>query len=337
MNMHVGAFPMARPRRLRQSPFIRNLSQETELRVHDLIYPVFIVDGENKKIPIQAMPGQYQLSIDYLLEEAAQLVELDIQAIALFPAIAPEKKTLDAAAAYQADGLVQRAIHALKTHFPQLGVISDVALDPYTTHGQDGIIDDTGNVLNDATIAILTQQALSHAQAGADIVAPSDMMDGRIGAIRQNLENHQFHNTIILAYSAKYASGFYAPFREGVGSKANLGKSNKASYQMNPANGNEALREIALDLQEGADIVMIKPGLPCLDVVARVKDRFQVPTFVYQVSGEYTMLKTAIERGFLGPELIWETLLSIKRAGADAIFSYFAKEIALNIANSRKK
>lgn len=334
MNQHAPPFPLTRLRRLRQSPFIRNLTEETQLRVQDLIYPMFIVAGDNKKIPISSMPSQYQFSLEYLLEEAAQLVDLKIQAIALFPVIDCAKKTTDASEAYQPDGLIQTTIRALKQNFPQLGIISDVALDPYTSHGQDGLIDETGMVLNDETIEVLIKQALSHAQAGADIIAPSDMMDGRILAIRKALEANQFKNTIILAYSAKYASSLYAPFREGVGSATNLGKSNKATYQMNTANSNEALREVALDIQEGADIVMIKPGLPCLDIVRRVKKAFEAPTFVYQVSGEYAMLKAAIQNGWLSEDAIWECLLSIKRAGADAILSYFSKEIAIKIANS---
>lgn len=332
MEYHAARFPLTRLRRLRQAPFIRDLTQETTLSVKDLIAPLFLVEGHSKKEEIHSMPLQYRLSLDYLLEEAAELVNLKIPAIALFPVIHSDKKTLNAIESYQPDGLIQTAIRALKHHFPELGIISDVALDPYTSHGQDGIINEQGDILNDETIEILKKQALSQAQAGADIIAPSDMMDGRIGAIREALEAHHFKKTIILAYSAKYASHFYSPFRDAIDSKSNLGKSDKSSYQMNPANSDEALREVAFDLQEGADIVMIKPGLPYLDIVRRVKETFQVPTFVYQVSGEYAMLQSAIQQGWLTDAAIEECLLSIKRAGADAILSYFAKSMAIKIA-----
>lgn len=332
MHANTAPFPLTRLRRLRQSAFIRDLAQETRLCIQDLICPLFLIEGNSKKESILSMPLQYRMSLDYLLEEAAELVELNIPAIALFPSISPDKKTLDAKAAYAPDGLIQEAIRALKSHFPQLGIITDIALDPYTSHGQDGIINDKGDILNDETIEILIKQALSHAQAGADVIAPSDMMDGRILALREALEAHDFKNTLILAYSAKYASSFYGPFREAVGSKGLLGKSNKNTYQMNPANSDEALREVSLDLQEGADIVLIKPGLPYLDIVSRVKRTFEVPTFVYQVSGEYAMIQAAIEKNWLSEAVIWESLLSIKRAGADAIFSYFSKYIAQKLA-----
>jgi porphobilinogen synthase len=322
-------FPGTRLRRLRANAFSRRLIAENQVSVADLIYPIFIVEGENERQPITSMPGIERLSIDLLLEEAALLVKLGIPAIALFPLIAVDKKSLDAAEAYNPDGLVQRAVRALKQAFPGLGVITDVALDPFTTHGQDGVIDDASYVMNDDTTAILVKQALSHAKAGADMVAPSDMMDGRIGAIRQALEAHGYVNTSILAYSAKYASSFYGPFREAVGSAAALGKGDKYQYQMDPGNGNEALHEVALDLAEGADIVMVKPGMPYLDVVKQVKDQFKVPTFVYQVSGEYAMLKAAANAGWLNERaVVMESLIAFKRAGADAILTYFAKQVA---------
>lgn len=330
MRHYAGAFPLTRLRRLRQSPFIRDLTQETTLCVQDLIAPLFLIEGNSQKEAITSMPSQYRLSLDYLLEEAAELVDLNVPAIALFPVIR-SKKTNDAIEAYNPEGLIQTAIRALKKNFPQLGIITDVALDPYTSHGQDGIINEQGEILNDETIEILINQALSHAQAGADIIAPSDMMDGRILKIREALETHDFKKTIILAYSAKYASHFYGPFREAIDSQSSLGKSDKKSYQMNPANTDEALREIALDLQEGADIVMIKPGLPYLDIVQRVKTTFQAPTFVYQVSGEYAMLQSAIAQGWLTESAINECLLSIKRAGADAILSYSTKSVAIKM------
>jgi len=303
--------------------------RETRLTADDLIYPLFIVEGSGQRQPIDSMPGIERLSIDELLKEAAELVELDIPAIALFPAPNPETKSLNGAEAYNPDGLVQRAIRALKADFPALGVITDVALDPYTTHGQDGIIDESGYVLNDETVEVLAKQALSHAIAGADIVAPSDMMDGRVAAIRAMLEANGQIYTRILAYSAKYASAYYGPFRDAVGSSGNLGGGNKYSYQMDVANSDEALQEIAQDLAEGADMVMVKPGMPYLDIVSRVKTEFKVPTMVYQVSGEYAMHMAAAQNGWLDEDAVaMESLLCIKRAGADAILTYFAKKAA---------
>jgi len=322
-------FPNARLRRMRKDLFSRRLMAETRLTVDDLICPVFVMEGQNIRQPIASMPGIDRMTIDLLLIEAGELMRLGVPAIALFPVIDENLKTLTGEAAHASDGLVQRAIRALKCACPELGIISDVALDPYTSHGQDGLIDENAYVLNDETTAILVKQALSHAEAGADIVAPSDMMDGRIGVIRTALENAGFVHTRILAYSAKYASHFYGPFRDAVGSAKALGKADKCSYQLDPHNRDEALHEIALDLQEGADIVMIKPGMPCLDIVYQIKSEFRVPTFVYQVSGEYAMLKAAIERGWLSKkEAILESLIAIKRAGADAILTYFAKEVA---------
>ena len=314
---------------MRRDEFSRRLMRETRLTTDDLIYPLFIVEGSGQRQPIDSMPGIERLSIDELLNEAAELVELDIPAIALFPAPNPETKSLNGAEAYNPDGLVQRAIRALKTHFPALGVITDVALDPYTTHGQDGIIDESGYVLNDETVEVLAKQALSHAIAGADIVAPSDMMDGRVAAIRDTLEANGQIYTRILAYSAKYASAYYGPFRDAVGSSGNLGGGNKYSYQMDVANSDEALQEIAQDLAEGADMVMVKPGMPYLDIVSRVKTEFKVPTMVYQVSGEYAMHMAAAQNGWLDEDAVaMESLLCIKRAGADAILTYFAKKAA---------
>jgi len=322
-------FPDTRLRRMRTDDFSRRLMAETHLSVDHLIYPVFILEGNKRREAIASMPGIERLSLDLLLKEVETLVSLNIPAIALFPVIDPSKKSPLAEEAFQSDGLVQRAVRELKKSFPQLGIITDVALDPYTSHGQDGIVDENGYVLNDKTIDCLVKQALSHAEAGADIVAPSDMMDGRIGAIRQALEANRFVNTKILAYSAKYASGFYGPFRDAVGSGVVLGKADKSQYQMDPRNADEALHEIALDLEEGADIVMIKPGLPYLDIVYRVKTAFRVPTFVYQVSGEYAMLKAAAEKGWINEKVaVMESLISIRRAGADAILTYFAKEVA---------
>lgn len=322
-------FPQTRLRRMRSHSFSRRLMAETQLSVDDLIYPVFVLDGQNRHELIHSMPGISRLSVDLLLKEAEECVKLHIPAIALFPVIDASKKSLLAEEAYQSDGLVQRAVRELKKAFPELGIITDVALDPYTLHGQDGIVDENGYVLNDKTIEILVKQALSHVEAGADMVAPSDMMDGRIGAIRRALEENHYVNTKILAYSAKYASSFYGPFREAVGSQKSLGKADKFQYQMDPRNRNEALHEIALDLQEGADIVMIKPGMPYLDIVRQTKDLFQVPTFVYQVSGEYAMMKAAVERGWLDEKaIVLESLISMKRAGADAILTYFAKQAA---------
>ena len=314
---------------MRRDEFSRRLMRETRLTADDLIYPLFIVEGSGQRQPIDSMPGIERLSIDELLKEAAELVELDIPAIALFPAPNPETKSLNGAEAYNPDGLVQRAIRALKADFPGLGVITDVALDPYTTHGQDGIIDESGYVLNDETVEVLAKQALSHAIAGADIVAPSDMMDGRVAAIRAMLEANGQIYTRILAYSAKYASAYYGPFRDAVGSSGNLGGGNKYSYQMDVANSDEALQEIAQDLAEGADMVMVKPGMPYLDIVSRVKTEFKVPTMVYQVSGEYAMHMAAAQNGWLDEDAVaMESLLCIKRAGADAILTYFAKKAA---------
>lgn len=331
MSLFAG-FPATRLRRLRLHEFSRQLIQETHLQVSDLIYPLFIIEGQRTREPILSMPGLERLTIDELLKEAATLVALNIPAIALFPSVPMAKKSLDAKEAYNDHGLMQQAVRALKADFPQLGVIVDVALDPFTTHGQDGLIDDTGTILNDETTSVLVEQALSLARAGVDMVAPSDMMDGRIGKIRQALESAGFTHVAILAYAAKYASRFYGPFREAVGSKSQLGKGSKATYQMDPANALEALREVELDLQEGADIVMVKPGQPYLDIVWRVKEAFGVPTFVYQVSGEYAMHKAAIEKGWLDEGIILESLLGIKRAGADAILTYFAKEVAQKLA-----
>jgi len=314
---------------MRRDEFSRRLMRETRLTTDDLIYPLFIVEGSGQRQPIDSMPGIERLSIDELLKEAAELFELDIPAIALFPAPNPETKSLNGAEAYNPDGLVQRAIRALKADFPALGVITDVALDPYTTHGQDGIIAESGYVLNDETVEVLAKQALSHAIAGADIVAPSDMMDGRVAAIRATLEANGQIYTRILAYSAKYASAYYGPFRDAVGSSGNLGGGNKYSYQMDVANSDEALQEIAQDLAEGADMVMVKPGMPYLDIVSRVKTEFKVPTMVYQVSGEYAMHMAAAQNGWLDEDAVaMESLLCIKRAGADAILTYFAKKAA---------
>jgi len=303
--------------------------RENHLHVDDLIYPMFIIEGNARREVIESMPGIERVSIDELLQEAEQLVKLGIPAIALFPVVAADKKSEDAAEAWNPDGLAQTAVKALKEKFPELGVITDVALDPFTTHGQDGLINEQGYVMNDETVEALVKQAVSHADAGADIVAPSDMMDGRVAAIRAALEKSGHTNTRILAYSAKYASAFYGPFREAVGSSANLGSGDKKTYQMDPANSDEALREVDLDVNEGADIVMIKPGLPYLDIVSRVKDTFQMPTFVYQVSGEYAMLKAASNNGWLDERTtVMETLVACKRAGADAILTYYAKQAA---------
>ena len=324
-----GRFPQVRMRRMRRDTFSRRLMRENTLTVDDLIYPMFILEGENQRETVESMPGIERLSIDLLLKEAAELVALGIPAIALFPVTPTEVKTEDAREAYNPEGLAQRAVRALKQQFPDLGVITDVALDPFTTHGQDGLIDETGYVLNDETADVLVRQALSHAEAGADVVAPSDMMDGRIGRIREALEADGHIHTRILAYSAKYASSYYGPFRDAVGSAANLGAGNKYSYQMDPANADEALWEVGLDLDEGADMVMIKPGMPYLDIVKSVKDHFAAPTFVYQVSGEYAMHMAAIQNGWLDERaVIMESLLAIKRAGADGILTYFAKRAA---------
>ena len=321
-------FPATRLRRNRFDEFSRRLVRENVLTTNDLILPVFILDGENRREPIPSMPGVERLSIDQLLKDAERWVELGIPVIDLFPYIPVERKSLDGAEAWNPDGLVQRAIRALRERFPELGVMTDVALDPYTTHGQDGIIDDNGYVLNDITIDALVRQSLSHAEAGAQVISPSDMMDGRIQAIREALEVAEFHNVRIMAYSAKYASAYYGPFRDAIGSSGNLGKGNKFTYQMDPANGDEALHEVAADLAEGADMVMVKPGMPYLDVLWRVKETFKVPTFVYQVSGEYAMHMAAIQNGWLGEEVIMESLIAFKRAGADGILTYFAVRAA---------
>ena len=324
-----GMFPQSRMRRLRANEFSRRLVRENTLSPADLIFPVFVVDGIDHREAIASMPGIERLSIDLLVKQAKIVQQLGIPAIALFPVIAAEQKTLLAEEAFNPDGLVQRAVRALKDALPELGVITDVALDPFTTHGQDGIIDASGYVLNDVPTEVLVKQALSHAAAGADVVAPSDMMDGRIGAIRQDLERASFHNTLIMAYSAKYASAYYGPFRDAVGSTSTIKGGNKFSYQMDPANSNEALHECALDLFEGADMIMVKPGMPYLDIVRRVKDELQAPTFAYQVSGEYAMQVAAFERGWLPREaVILESLMAFKRAGCDGILTYFALEAA---------
>ena len=328
-------FPASRMRRMREHDFSRRLMAEHQLTVNDLIYPMFIIEGDNKREAIASMPGIERLSLDLLLAEAKELVALGIPAIALFPVVPAAKKSLNAEEAWQPDALVQRAIKLLKQQVPELGIITDVALDPYTTHGQDGIIDDNGYVLNDVTTAALVKQALSHAAAGADIVAPSDMMDGRIGAIRQAFEANGHIYTSIMAYSAKYASSFYGPFRDAVGSSSNLKGGNKYNYQMDVGNRAEALHEIALDIQEGADMVIVKPGMPYLDVVREVKDTFGVPTFVYQVSGEYAMLAAAIQNGWLSDSVIIESLMSCRRAGADGIWTYFAEEAALKLKDMK--
>lgn len=327
-------FPVNRMRRMRKDDFSRRLMRETRLSVDDLIFPVFIVEGEKQRQPIASMPGMFRLSIDELLLEAQELQDLNIPAIALFPAPDASVKSLTGEEAFNPNGLVQRAVRELKGSYPELGVITDVALDPYTTHGQDGIIDENGYVLNEETVEVLAKQALSHAVAGADIVAPSDMMDGRVGAIRFMLEENRQIYTRILAYSAKYASSYYGPFRDAVGSSSNLGSGNKYNYQMDVANSSEALQEVALDLAEGADMVMVKPGMPYLDIVKNVKDQFGVPTFVYQVSGEYAMHMAAAQNGWLDENAVaMESLLCIKRAGADAILTYFAKKAAKILAS----
>jgi porphobilinogen synthase len=316
-------------RRMRANEFSRRLMRETSLSSADLIWPVFVLEGDNAVEPVASMPGVDRMTIDHLLPAAERCQELGVPAITLFPVVSSDCKSEDAREAWNPEGLAQRAISALKQRFPELGVITDVALDPFTTHGQDGLIDDTGYVMNDATVDVLVKQALSHAEAGADVVAPSDMMDGRIGAIRLALETEGFPNKQILAYSAKYASSFYGPFRDAVGSAANLAGGNKYSYQMDPANSDEALREVDLDLEEGADMVMIKPAMPYLDIIRRVKDAFGVPTFAYQVSGEYAMLKAAALNGWLDEEdVVMEALTSIKRAGADGILTYYALQAA---------
>ena len=332
---HTG-FPVQRPRRLRKDAFSRNLVRENNLTVNDLIYPCFVIDGDKQIQAVHSMPGVNRQSIDLLLKEAEIIHRLGIPAIALFPVTPDNIKNLDAREAYNPEGLAQRTVRALKAEFPNLGVITDVALDPFTTHGQDGLINEQGHIMNDETLEVLVKQALSHAEAGVDIVAPSDMMDGRIGAIRQQLEAQGHTHTRILAYSAKYASSFYGPFRDAVGSAESLGAGNKLGYQMDPANSDEALHEVALDINEGADIIMVKPGMPYLDVLRRIKDTFQKPTFAYQVSGEYAMLKAAAQNGWLDEKMtVMESLLAFKRAGADGILTYFAKDVAEQLAKKR--
>ncbi|NHZ99859.1 porphobilinogen synthase [Massilia sp. CCM 8734] len=322
-------FPATRMRRMRRNPFSRAMVRENTITSSDLIYPVFIVDGVNQRQPISAMPGIERLSVDLLLDVAQECVQLGIPVLALFPSIDVALKTADGVEATNPDGLIPRAVRALKERFPELGVLTDIALDPYTSHGQDGLIDENGYVLNDETTAMLIRQALCHAQAGVDVVAPSDMMDGRIGALRAVFEAQGYIHTRIMAYSAKYASAFYGPFREAVSSAASLGKSDKFTYQMDPANGNEALREVALDIAEGADMVMVKPGMPYLDIVRRVKDEFKVPTFAYQVSGEYAMIMAAAQNGWLDHDkVMMEAMMAFKRAGADGVLTYFALDIA---------
>lgn len=331
------AFPARRMRRTRKHDFSRRLVAEHQLSVNDLIYPMFILMGKNRREPIESMPGIERLSIDLMLQEVTYLAKLGVPAIALFPVVPQELKSATAAESYHTEGLVQRAVRVIKENVPEMGVITDVALDPYTLTGQDGLTDESGYVLNDETTQVLIKQALSHAEAGADIVAPSDMMDGRIGAIRQALEAAGYHHTQIMAYSAKYASAYYGPFRDAVGSAANL-KGDKKTYQMDPANSDEALHEVALDIQEGADMVMVKPGMPYLDVVRRVKTELQVPTFAYQVSGEYAMHKAAAQMGWINEEnTVMESLLCFKRAGADGILTYFAKDVALWLAKAQQK
>lgn len=327
--MDNSQFPLNRMRRMRYQDFSRRLMRENSLSADDLICPLFVIEGNKQQQAVSSMPGVSRLSLDLLLKEAETLLSLGVPAIALFPVIDPQAKSLGAEEAYNPEGLAQRAVRELKSHFPELGVITDVALDPFTVHGQDGLLNDQGYVINDETVEVLCKQAVSHAEAGADVVAPSDMMDGRIGAIRRALESTHYSNTRILAYSAKYASSFYGPFRDAVGSAGNLGSGNKYSYQMDPANSDEALREIALDLQEGADMIMVKPGMPYLDIIRRAKDQFGVPTMAYQVSGEYAMLKAASMNGWLDEQaVVLESLLAFKRAGCDAVLTYYAKAAA---------
>ncbi|WP_395403186.1 porphobilinogen synthase [Pseudoduganella sp. UC29_106] len=322
-------FPAIRMRRMRRDPFSRALMRENVVTASDLIYPVFILEGTNQREPVLSMPGVERVSVDLLMKVAEECVSLGIPVLALFPVIDASKKTPDGVEATNPEGLVPRAVRALKKNFPELGILTDVALDPYTSHGQDGLIDDNGYVLNDVTTEMLVRQALAQAEAGVDVVAPSDMMDGRIGYVRAALEEKNFIHTRIMAYSAKYASAFYGPFRDAVGSAKNLGKSDKNTYQMDPANSNEALREVALDIAEGADMVMVKPGMPYLDIVRRVKDEFKVPTFAYQVSGEYAMIKAAAQNGWLDHDkVMMESMLAFKRAGADGVLTYFALDIA---------
>jgi porphobilinogen synthase len=322
-------YPAVRMRRMRRDPFSRALMRENTVTASDLIYPVFILDGQNQRQQVASMPGVERVSVDLLMKVAEECVALGIPVLALFPVVDQSLKTYDGIEATNPEGLVPRAVRELKRNFPQLGVMTDVALDPYTTHGQDGLPDENGYIVNEQTIEMLTRQALAQAEAGVDIIAPSDMMDGRIGAIRMALEERSFIHARIMAYSAKYASGYYGPFREALGSASNLGKADKNTYQMDPANSDEALREVALDIAEGADMVMVKPGMPYLDVVRRVKDEFKVPTFAYQVSGEYAMLQAAFQNGWLDPDkIILETMMSFKRAGADGVLTYFALDVA---------
>lgn len=329
MTIITSAYPAARPRRMRRDPFSRAMMRENTITAADLIYPVFVLEGQDQRQQVASMPGVERVSLDLLLEVAEECVSLGIPAMALFPLVDQSVKTYDGIEATNPDGLVPRVVRELKKNFPELGVISDIALDPYTTHGQDGLPDENGYIVNEKTIEMLVKQALTHAEAGVDIVAPSDMMDGRIGAIRQAFEAQGHIHTRIMAYSAKYASAFYGPFRDAVGSSANLGKADKNTYQMDPANSDEALREVALDLAEGADMVMVKPGMPYLDVVRRVKDEFKVPTFAYQVSGEYAMLKAAALNGWLDHDkVMMESMMAFKRAGADGVLTYFALDIA---------
>jgi porphobilinogen synthase len=328
-----GSYPTVRMRRMRRDDFSRRMMRERHLSTDDFIYPVFVIEGKNETQPVASMPGVSRYSLDKLMGVAEQTLKLGVPTVALFPLIEPSLKTADGKEAVNPKGLIPRAVAALKKSFPELGVMTDVALDPYTSHGQDGLIDESGYILNDDTIEVLREQALTQAEAGVDIVAPSDMMDGRIGAIRDALDERRFIHTRIMAYSAKYASSFYGPFRDAVGSASALGKGNKYTYQMDPANSDEALREVALDLAEGADMVMVKPGLPYLDIVRRVKDEFKAPTFVYQVSGEYAMLKAAFENGWLDEEkCVVEALLAFKRAGADGVLTYFALDAARYLA-----
>ncbi|PWI33045.1 porphobilinogen synthase [Vibrio albus] len=333
-----GQFPARRMRRMRKHDFSRRLMAENQLSVSDLIYPMFVLMGKNRREAVDSMPGIERLSIDLVIEEAKLLAKLGVPAIALFPVVNQDAKSLNAEEAYNPEGLVQRAVRGLKEHVPEMGVITDVALDPYTIHGQDGIIDETGYVQNEETTEVLVKQALSHAEAGADVVAPSDMMDGRIGKIREALEEAGYIHTQIMAYSAKYASHYYGPFRDAVGSASNLKGGDKKNYQMDPANSDEAMHEVAMDINEGADMVMVKPGMPYLDVVRRVKTELQVPTFAYQVSGEYAMHKAAIQNGWLKEkETVLESLLCFKRAGADGILTYFAKDVAIWLAEDNVK
>ena len=333
MNIY-GQFPAVRMRRMRRDDFSRRLMRETLLSANDLIYPVFVLDGKNRTQRVASMPGVERVTVDRLLRVAEECVKLRVPVIALFPVIEQKLKTLDGREAFNDQGLVPRAVAALKKRFPALGIMTDVALDPYTSHGQDGVVDESGYILNDATLEILEKQALCQAEAGVDVVAPSDMMDGRIGRIRAALEDAGHIHTKILAYSAKYASGFYGPFRDAVGSARNLGKGDKKTYQMDPANSDEALWEVGLDLAEGADMVMVKPGLPYLDIVRRVKDEFKAPTYVYQVSGEYSMLRGAIDKGWLPASCMMEALVAMKRAGADGVLTYFALEAARELKNA---